>query len=54
MHGENVEGGAYNAKRTPCSHKDIDYLPKCQGLGKNEVDSLIMPVLMAAGASRLL
>ena len=25
MHGENVEGRAYNAKRTPCSHEDIDY-----------------------------
>ena len=40
--------GSFDVKRTACKHEDIDYIPKYQGLTKQEVDSLIMPLLRAA------
>ena len=42
-----VQDGAYDIKKTACSHTDIEYLPRFAGMTKSEVDSLIQPLLQA-------
>jgi len=49
--GTMVLGGHYDVKKTSCSHKNIDYLPQFAGMSKGEVDSHIMPLLIAMDAS---
>ncbi len=47
-HGTIVDGGNYNARKTACSHADINYLPTYHGMSRREVDDAIMPLLTAA------
>ena len=47
-YGRVVIGGRYDHKRTACSHADINYIPKYQGMSKEQVDAAIMPLLRAA------
>lgn len=48
MAGSVVLGGRYDVKRTACSHGDINYVVRYRGMSKDEVDSVIMPLLRAA------
>lgn len=47
MDGLVVLGGNFDVKKTACSHDKIDYLPEFAGMSKAEVDSHIMPLLVA-------
>ena len=49
--GRVVVSGNYNHKKTACKHKDIDYLPKYQGMTNDEVNLYIMPLLAAGGGA---
>ena len=49
--GRVVMGGNFNNKKTACKHADIDYLPEYQGMTNEEVNSHIMPLLVAGGGA---
>lgn len=43
--GAVVQGGNMDARKTACSHDDVDYVPRYQGMSDQEVKSHIMPLL---------
>jgi len=47
MDGLMILGGNFDVKKTACSHDKIDYLLEFAGISKAEVDSYIMPLLVA-------
>ncbi|KAI4208824.1 MAG: hypothetical protein LQ351_008165 [Letrouitia transgressa] len=49
LDGEVIMGiNFFDAYKTACKHEDIDYVEKFYGMSKEEVDSIIMPLLKAA------
>jgi hypothetical protein len=46
--GHVVLGGNFDVRRTACRHEHINYIPRYQGMSKEEVDAVIMPLLRAA------
>lgn len=43
--GAVVVGGRMDAKKTACSHEEVDHIPSFEGMSDDEVKSLIMPLL---------
>jgi len=43
--GNVVIGRAFDVKRTIYKHKDINYIAKYEGISKEEVVSIIIPLL---------
>lgn len=46
--GKVVHGGNFDVRVTACKHEDIDYIQRFSGMTKEEVDSWVMPLLLAA------